>query len=132
MGLETNDRWVTEWISIAGTPMAEVDIIDESGQALYRVPALLDTNSLFVNDSSRSLGNIFKRYDMIRQNSTVDAERFLRSALYDVNETLHTQYNLKPSLERWVEILQRYNLKLHEDTPSNTFEAESLDDFISY
>lgn len=44
-GLETHpDASVGVWISIAGTPFAEVDIIDKSGQVLFTVPPIFERN----------------------------------------------------------------------------------------
>lgn len=44
-GLETHpDASVGVWISIAGTPFAEVDIIDNSRQVLFTVPPIFERN----------------------------------------------------------------------------------------
>lgn len=37
---------VSAWISIAGSPTAEVDIVDAAGQTLFTAPALFSTNTL--------------------------------------------------------------------------------------
>ena len=75
-----------EWISVAGTPMAEVNVIrDNTSEVLFKVPGLLYTNNLFMHKRGGDLGDIFTKFEQINNNLPVNGLSFLLEALNSKN-----------------------------------------------
>ncbi|NTW91350.1 MAG: glucuronate isomerase [Erysipelotrichaceae bacterium] len=89
MGEPKNSNWVMEWISIAGTPMAEVGVFkDGTNEILFSVPSILNTNNLFLHKQGGDIGDIFTRFDQINSNTPSRGLGFLIQALNSKNDEL--------------------------------------------
>lgn len=109
IGQGNNPNWVMEWISIAGTPMAEVAIFkDGTNEHLFNVPSLLYTNNLFMHKKGGDLGDIFNRYDQISANVPMNGLSFLLNALNSKNHELMNNFTMDGANAIWLTILQRY------------------------
>ncbi len=102
---------VTDWISIAGTPMSEVDIVDDNGQTLFAVPPIFDSNIIdHVNrKAGKSLNDIMTEYELRKTGVPAQANNFLNEALANksqeiAGDTSHTAV----VTQRWDTILMRY------------------------
>lgn len=103
--------WVVEWISIAGSPTAEVGIThDTSKELLYVVPALLYTNNLGLAKNSGDLGDIFKRYKQIIINLPQNGTSFLMEALHHKNQEYLSSLDITLPEAQWLEIMIRYGI----------------------
>lgn len=130
IGQQTNPNWVMEWISIAGTPMAEVNIIkDGTQEILFRVPGILSTNTLF-NKNKVAMSDIFSRYDQLSANMPSQGLNFLMSALGNINKDILDQYNLDMVKQNWLYILQRYNLVQVNIPVTNNQNDSNLSDYF--
>lgn len=119
LGNVNNPNWVMEWISIAGSPMAELGIIkDGTTELLYTVPSILNTNNLFLNKQDGDIGDIFAKYEQINNNIPVQGLNFLIDALNSKNNELLSKINFNEVNQRWINILQRYNLITLNDANS--------------
>lgn len=106
------DNLINTWIGIAGTGMSEVDVVDDkTGEKLYTVPALYDTNIL--NLSSRSAeDSIYKSvtvYNAESNNIPAIATSNLIKALGKRSEKLLTGKPTGRTEQRWNEIFDRYD-----------------------
>lgn len=111
VGNPVSANWVIEWISIAGTPMAEVNVIrDGSNELLFTVPSILNTNNLFLHKEGGDLGDIFARYDQINNNIPGQGLNFLMQALNSKNQELLNKISFNEVNQRWYNILLRYNM----------------------
>lgn len=111
LGNPPNQNWVMEWISIAGTPMAEVGVFhDITKEQLFVVPSLLNTNNLYLHKQSGDLGDIFGRYDQINNNTPTRGLSFLLQALNSKNQEFLQNLNFNEVNQKWYFILTRYNL----------------------
>lgn len=66
INIADNDSILPLWIGIAGSPSAEVSIVDQTGNIIFDVPAIMD---LTVIDSAKhklgeSLAEIYSQYDL--------------------------------------------------------------------
>lgn len=130
IGQQTNPNWVMEWISIAGTPMAEVNIIkDGTQEILFRVPGILSTNTLF-NKNKIAMSDIFSRYDQLSANMPSQGLNFLMSALGNINKDILDQYNLDMVKQNWLHILHRYNLIQVNIPVTNNQNDSDLSDYF--
>ncbi|MGI9212589.1 MAG: hypothetical protein ACR2HF_08960 [Methylococcaceae bacterium] len=103
---------VAQWISVAGTPSAEVRVIDDVTQEeLYRVPPIMSTQFLDVQTrpNGQSMKEVLEQAALYRRNIPAQGERFLEMAYGDKaqvmlrNARLPEEYN-----RRWGEIMVRY------------------------
>lgn len=111
LGNPVSDNWVMEWISIAGTPMAEVNILrDGTNEILFIVPSILNTNSLFLHKEGGDIGDIFTRYEQINSNIPGQGLNFLLQALNSKNKELLNKISFNEVNQRWYNILLHYNM----------------------
>lgn len=116
IGQNNNSKWVIEWISIAGSPMAEVGVVkDGTNELLFTVPSILNSNNLFLNKTEDDIGNIFARYDQINNNIPSQGLSFLLKALNSKNTELISKINFNEINNRWISILNRYGLVNNKD-----------------
>lgn len=134
LGDGNNPNWVMEWISIAGTPMAEVAIFkDGTNEVLFTVPGILYTNNLFLNRKRGDLSDIFIRYEQISNNLPVKGLSFLVEALNSKNSELLNKINVDDVKRRWLGILNRYNVMPVNATNSTTSASNtSIDDYFEF
>jgi hypothetical protein len=105
----TQDKPVfAEWISVAGTPMSPVDIIDKNNEVLFRVPPMFDTG-MMTQLQGRTMREIFKQYELYNNNLPQVANNFLTKALTAKSEG-YDSVSLTKAQEEWNSILQRYDL----------------------
>lgn len=106
-----NPNWVMEWISIAGTPMHEVDVYkDGTNEILYRVPSILNTNSINATSSTVGLDSVFARYEQIKNNFPTKSTGFIVDALSHKETELLGNNDIARSSKLWFNILSRYNM----------------------
>lgn len=134
LGLTTvaREQWMFEWVSIAGTPMSEVRIIDDNtGQELFLVPPVLNSNSIFMHKSEGDIGDIFTRYDQLSQNTPGGAMSFLFTALQNKNEELLKSLNNSDAVKRWLGILARYGyIQPQQQEQQQVQQNQPLDDYF--
>ena len=118
---------LAQWVSIAGTAMSEVEIIDENREVLYTVPGLLDTTVVYTAKHSRGAGlsDILANGRMHGASLPILGERYIAEALTDKLSLM-----LKPSDvvgsngAKWKIIYDHYGIK----DPSETTEQKASDD----
>lgn len=102
------------WVGIAGSPSSEVSIIDQSGNVLYDVPAIMD---LSIIDSSRrklgeSLSSIYSQYELHSNQLPVVGERYLADAMGRKTPTMFKESEkFTENAGRWNNIFERYGIK---------------------
>lgn len=134
IGQGNNPNWVMEWISIAGTAMAEVAVFkDGTNEVLFNVPSLLYTNNLFMHKRGGDLGDIFNRFEQINNNTPQNGLAFLLTALNSKNAELMNNFNMQGANNVWLQIFQRYGLVQATpaigSTPTQD-QAQNLNDFF--
>lgn len=119
------------WVGIAGSPSAEVSIIDQAGNVLFDVPAIMD---LSVIDTSRrklgeSLANIYSQYELHSNQLPVVGERYLADAMNKKTPTLFKESEqYAQNSNRWNGIFERYDIKQAAPTTDKKTLPTSGDD----
>lgn len=125
---------VGQWVGIAGTPAAEVRIIDDAtGAELYRVPPLLFTQFLDVQTRPRGMPmkDVFEHAAMHRQNIPIQGERYLEAAYNDKAAVLLRASEMPDEYRvRWETIMRRYGKTQVIAEPAAV--ATTMDDAIDY
>ncbi len=111
LGEVNNQRWVLEWISIAGSPVNEVSVVkDGTTQELFRVPGLFSSNNLFLNNPEVSISDIFARHSQINSNMPLQSMKYLSDALGHTYTDIMKSHNPSKTQTAWNHILERYNI----------------------
>lgn len=123
--IKERKEFFSEWIGIAGSPMAEVNIIDNNGQTLFTVPPMLDSS--VIETAKRNLGesfsDIYSQYKMHSNNLPVVGERVLADAFEKkIGTTIKKSDVVQANQDRWNSILNRYG---REKTAATTNVANS-------
>jgi len=99
------------WIGIAGSPSKEVDIVDEKGEILFRVPAMNDTSVIdsLNKKNGRSLQAIVQNYHRYQGITPINGENFLANAIADKIQAIRTtSESFTENEKKWNEIFIRY------------------------
>lgn len=129
LGQRENPNWIMEWISIAGTPMAEVDVFDDNTkQILFTVPSVLNSNRLLLSNQGANINDIFSRYEQINNNMPINSLNFLISALNEKGSQLLSSVNNNEPIQKWIYILKRYGY-INEQQQQSSNEPQQLDFF---
>jgi hypothetical protein len=116
--------------------MAEVAVINTTGQTLFYVPGIFDTSFINVNRKNRSMSfpSIADQTNLISSNLPALGERFLHDAL---NSKFHDIASgpiaAHDHQQRWLEIFARYGVAapaLNAAAPGVQYAAPVSDDEI--
>lgn len=115
---DATNNVVNTWISIAGSPTSEVDIIDAEGNVLFAAPPLYDTSVLNVEDKTGpGLLQILREHNRISADIPdaaaarlkVDLERKLKTMFMPADSAVSA------NAKRWREIGDRYGVPSPDD-----------------
>lgn len=135
--IDSRSEVITQWIGIAGSPTAEVDVINEQGESLFTVPGYYDTT--VIDAMSRSLGKevtlsrIINIYNQQMTNIPQVAETEVQKNLEVKKESLiQPSKNYQNNRERWESIFTHYGLKTPLTPEKSTSEQRLAADDIEY
>lgn len=128
-----NDDWVTRWISITGSAMAEVGIFkDGTKDVLFVVPGLFHTQGMTAEQTDGSFNDIDSHRKRLSLNSPREASRFFIESLMYKRDQYTAGADLTAPERAWLHILERYNLIPANGQPSTNATASSDGDFFSF
>jgi hypothetical protein len=117
-----------EWVSVAGNPMAPVDVIGNDNEVLFRVPALYDTGMVTMLQG-KTMREIFSQYELYNNNLPQVANNFLAKALEHKSDG-YTEVPLTQAQKDWEGILTRYNLGSKTESSGSVANNDDKDDLI--
>lgn len=117
------------WVGVAGSPTSEVDVIDDNGNFLFTVPALLNTNSLEVLQNRHrgpSVKDMYLEYAQMSQGLAPVATNAWNRGLYEKMKDIITSDNpaFQSDREKWKKIYEYYGLTPKETTTNITYNNE--------
>lgn len=107
-----NEDVLPYWFSIAGSASAEVEIIDNNGEPLFRVPAIADTSIIDPkkNRGDNNLAEVVYMSKLYTNQTPIAGENYLNEKLAKQFEKLVAKSDVFGTNEqRWKEIFIRYN-----------------------
>lgn len=129
LGTNPNQNWLLEWISIAGSPAAEVSIFDPgTNQELFRVPPVLSSRNILLPRQEGGLDSIFKRHEMMAGGLGNSSTRYLFNALEDKSSQAIASYQNETD-DQWVAILARYGYTPKNAPPQNSGGGDDMFDY---
>lgn len=97
------------WAGIAGNPFAEVEIIDNKGVGLFRVPPIYDRSVINSESDDRvSIAHIVRSAEQMSNMSPIAGMNYLREQLAQRSVIGDAGEKVGKHLERWKEIFKRY------------------------
>lgn len=125
---------IARWVSFAGTPMAEVVIVDANDKELFVVPSLYDTSSVNTTkpEPGKTLAEMVTDYKL--HNNYLPSVGFnylvgeMRRRLPELVKDLPEGHTAR----RWHDILVRYNKIQPNDTLSSTVVNANAPEDLEY
>lgn len=122
------------WVSIAGSPFSELDIHDDAGNVLFRLPAMLERNVVDHKEADRrgSLASAMVTLGMLRNFSPQSAEKYLRGEFNGRGIARNPNAVANKTAQRWNDIFARYGKRINpekgivEDVQTNTSSRVSV------
>lgn len=130
MGNNPNKDWMLQWVSIAGSPNREVSVVDTSGQELFRVPAILPTQNLLLDNSNVTLNDIFAHSQTLSR-TLQGGGHFLFDQLGRKVQEVPKILGKNSTQDAWSAIIARYNIVPVQAQPQIA-PMTAADDFLEY
>lgn len=102
---------------VAGGPFSEVDVINDAGEVLFRMPALLERNIISHEEASKrgSMASMLMTAEMLAKQSPARAENYLAHEFDGRGIATNRDEIINQRQARWNSILARYGKALHSD-----------------
>lgn len=109
-GEATDVGFPTLVAAVAGNPFLEIDIIDNAGQTLFRMPSLLDRNIFDHRESGKrgSIGNMLVTVGQISMMSPKRAANYLAHEFTNRGIAPNANQMISSKIDRWNAIFARY------------------------
>jgi hypothetical protein len=125
---------IQTWINFAGSPYKEVDIIDNVGNVLFRVPAIFDRSKINSNsDTGLPIMHITTTATLYSRIHPNQGNAYLKNELENKQLLLHLPENMIEHLHTWNTIFKRYNrpeiVPIEEKNDTAVTKEISIDDF---
>ncbi|NYW24466.1 hypothetical protein C6506_28655 [Escherichia coli] len=105
---------------------------DGTNEVLYKVPSLLNSENLLFPGGSGQLSQVFQRYQDISNNIPIRGLQFLVEVLNSKNKELLSQVMMNESINRWTEILKRYNITFKEEGGENSSSNDAIENYFEF
>ena len=132
--IDKDNDIIAKWISIAGNPNKEVDIIDNAGNTVTTIPAIVDSSFIdFKNlNKGQPIKNIIANYELHRNQLPIVGENYLRNTMDSRIDSLTKDSAVQVENElRWIGVFTRYN-KIKSDKEVVDTQDRLSDDEFSY
>jgi hypothetical protein len=118
--------------AVAGTPFSEVDVVNDAGEVLFRMPALLERNVISHEEASKrgSMASMLITAELIVKQSPARAERYLEHEFNGRGIAKNRDEIINVRQIRWNTILARYGKSTEADggvTATASVEKPQLD-----
>lgn len=115
--------------AVAGSPFSEVDVINDAGETIFRMPALLERNIISHEEASKrgSMASMLITAEMMVRQSPQRAEKYLEHEFNGRGIAKNRDEIINQRIKRWNDILVRYGKSLtsNGDVKETTAVAES-------
>ena len=128
---------IDTWIKFTGSPYKEVDVIDNKGNTLFRVPPIYDRNTVnSISDSKKPIGHIIttaQQFSRIHPNQGI---AYLENELNKKAMLIKIPSNILNNLEFWNMVFKRYGrepiMELIKTKEIAVLNKTNPDDFESF
>ena len=120
--IPSNSDFYTAWIGIAGSPQAEVDIVDDKGNVVFTVPSLIDSSIINISGKTH-LEDISREAELHYQRLKAEGDKFSNEVMVpEVKKLISGETKAK---EKWEKIARYYG---YEKKSPNKDQISNNDD----
>ena len=122
------EDFISTWVSIAGQPAGEVQIVDNANNVLFTVPPLMDTHHIkrLRPDGSMDFSSIGQMLALHAQSNPKLAEANYQQNLIKRYKESHSPTSVtSENQKRWQEIFVRYGIEQTKPEPAQAASAKS-------
>lgn len=130
---------LTDWVSYAGGQYLPVDVIDQQGTVIFRVPAIYSRDVVLANiDRSQNIADIMHMAKKHHELSPKSGDAYRVRGLTNVLKNMFSTDNFLANFEDWNSIFKRYGkgfelgVKNNSTAISNDTNQQSNDDDFEY
>lgn len=133
--IDPKENRLSEWIAIAGSPMASVDVVDQNNNTVVTVPPVMNSDVISVTSSKmKPISTTFLQYDLEKTISPTGSSIALHNALTErasgvISADTATQNSVK---EAWDNVFKHYGVIKSNDTKSSAASTSALDEDLSF
>ena len=134
---KNRERLLSDWVKVAGGHYNEVDIIDDAGNVLFSVPALLRTAVINPKKDDRHPGfsAIIAHANLLEHQSPTRSLDFQKKEFTKKAVSIYDKSGVyKEEEQRWLDIFNRYKSEAStkSDSTSTTASSAEFDDELVY
>lgn len=137
---EMTDEIRSYWITIAGSPITPVRMVDSSDNFIMIIPALNSSNgisSMIHGKNNLKLHDIFTNYLRHNQITPVAGQNYIHRELSNLNLDLSEQQkmNLAKETEQWLKVFKHFGKDLNPNAKKETskeIKFQNDDDGLSF
>lgn len=117
-----------EWLSVSGGPHKPVDIIDQHGNVLYRVPPVYSTYNISTDPDRPDIASIIIAYSQHESHIPGSGESMFHDEIKNYLDSMDVE--TREYIEQWTNIFRRYGLIQDNAKDSNNIVDD--DDILEY
>ena len=132
--ITSDQKVIGDWISVAKTPMASVDIVNDGGTVLYTVPPIFNTSLINANkqDRENSFSAIYNKFQLLNNNIPATANKYLMEQFSNKFGELDANTDVSEATAKWNNIFERYNIVPVVKETSVTVVLDEPEDDLEY
>lgn len=118
---------LAEWVGVAGSPMAKVDVVDENNNVLFTVPPVMDSSIINLNKvNGRSLSDLVGEYNLHKNHSPGRGITYLANNVQPkLQEIVPGHSDESQAVSEWSKVFNFYNLDNQAETSSDSKKEDS-------
>lgn len=120
------------WVTVAGSPYMEVDVIDQAGKVLFTVPPFMENGMVqpATGQADTDMSFVVKQAQLYENTLPMVAERYLSEELTKRLDIMKSNVDTSKMADAWFKILAHYNIKVQSTAPGKTPEStDPTDDY---
>ena len=131
--VDEKNNYPAQWISIAGSPTSEVDVIDSSGTVLYTVPAFFNTkkNNPVGERGNLNFNALISAAELLKSRSPIESNNTVNQ-LYQAKMSKYINTNIdSEDAKKWKFIFDKYKItsNIQEDKEEDKEEVSKGDEY---
>lgn len=134
--LDQGSNVLSNWVTIAGTPFAEVNVTDNAGNTVVVVPGLMNTLQHNLTERSKTtFHDIVVQAEIVGSQQSILGTRYLNNKLDEKQKELINEVMpeaVTPVKDQWSNIFQHYGIIKAEVNKQNNPEQPPLDENVEY
>lgn len=128
---EQSDIFAT-WIGIAGSPTSEVDVIDTTGNIVFTVPPLFNTDVIDILRKDSELSRVIDSYNTYSNALPAVAMGFVKNNLLPAADNALNTIGKADKITGWAKIAQYYTPKEQKSQPIISSIGNNEDTDLNY